>query len=225
MQTILIVDDNINITKPLQALLKQKGYRTVLADNGQNAIYTARHAKPDLILLDIMMPVLDGFGFIGAFRKESQVPIILISAKLEQEDKIKGLRLGADDYITKPIPMAELLARIEAVLRRYQKTHHSTILRIAELELNSDAQLLTLKGKTVDLTPSEFDLIQLFMENPMRTFSRLELLEKLELNAETSERMVDYHIVNLRKKIEDKPKKPRFIETVFAKGYRFRTID
>lgn len=225
MQTILIVDDNINITKPLQALLKQKGYRTVLADNGQNAIYTARHAKPDLILLDIMMPVLDGFGFIGAFRKESQVPIILISAKLEQEDKIKGLRLGADDYIIKPIPMAELLARIEAVLRRYQKTHHSTILRIAELELNSDAQLLTLKGKTVDLTPSEFDLIQLFMENPMRTFSRLELLEKLELNAETSERMVDYHIVNLRKKIEDKPKKPRFIETVFAKGYRFRTID
>lgn len=223
MQTILIVDDNINMTRPLQAYLKKQGYATVVADNGQNALYTARYAKPDLILLDIMMPVLDGFGFIEAYRKEDDAPIILVSAKLEEEDKVKGLRLGADDYVTKPVSMAELLARIEAVLRRYNTSREVKLLRIRDLELDKSAQTCKFKDEELELTPSEFSFLELFLENPMHTFSRNDLMENLQESAlDASERMVDYHIFNLRKKLGDNPKKPDYIETVFAKGYRFR---
>lgn len=225
MQTILIVDDNISMTRPLQAYLKKQGYATVVADNGQNALYTARHAKPDLILLDIMMPVLDGFGFIEAFRKEDDAPIILVSAKLEEEDKIKGLSLGADDYVTKPVSMAELDARIQAVLRRYTTTREVSVLRLRDLELDKNAQSCKFREELLDLTPSEFNVLELFMENPMHTFSRLDLMENLqEQSLDASERTVDYHIFNLRKKLGDNPKKPDYIETVFAKGYRFKLV-
>lgn len=226
MQTILIVDDNISMTRPLQAYLEKQGYKTVVADNGQNALYTARHAKPDLILLDVMMPILDGFGFIEAFRKEDDAPIILVSAKLEEADKVKGLRLGADDYVTKPVGLAELLARIEAVLRRYGSTREIPVLRVRELELDKTAQTCSFKGELLDLTPSEFSFLEIFLENPMRTFSRTDLIENLEeASLDASDRTVDYHIFNLRKKLGDNPKKPDYIETVFGKGYRFKVTN
>lgn len=223
-KTLLIVDDKLNITHLLQEYLGKQGYRTVIADNGRNALFTARHAKPDLILLDVMMPEMDGFEFMRQFRKESDTPVILLTAKVEESDKVVGLELGADDYVTKPFGMAELNARIRAVLRRYEQEKHGTdVLRVGDVSLDHGRHLVTVAGGVIDLTPSEFDLLSVLMSAPGRVFSRLDLLERLPGdNFERVERTVDAHIRNLRKKLEPEPGSPRYVETVFGMGYRFR---
>ncbi|MEZ4606211.1 MAG: response regulator transcription factor [Deinococcales bacterium] len=223
--TILIVDDKLSITQMLKEYLEEQGFDTLVADNGRNALYTARHHKPDLILLDIMMPQMNGYGFIELYRKESHVPIILLTAKLEEEDKVLGLNLGADDYVTKPFGLAELLARIRAVLRRLDKANlGSEVLRFGDLSLDIKAHRLELAGESIALTPSEFILLRLFMEQPKRVFSRLELLEALqEDDFEGSENTINVHIRNLRRKLEPNPKTPQYIETVFGLGYRFKS--
>lgn len=220
-KTILIADDAANIRLMVKDYLQEKGYRVVTAENGQVALHVARHEKPDLILLDIMMPELDGYEFITAYRKEAATPIILLTAKLEEEDKVLGLELGADDYLTKPFGLRELMARIRAVLRRAgQETATPSLLRVADVTLNPDSRLVTVGDRPIDLTPSEFQLLAVLMSTPGRVFSRQNLLDQLQGSAWV-ERTVDVHVRNLRAKIEPDPGQPRYIETVFGAGYRF----
>ena len=220
-KTILVVDDKKSLRDLVKAYLTQEGFRVVAADNGRRALLVARNEKPDLILLDIMMPEMDGYEFIRIYRRERNTPIILLTAKLEESDKVVGLELGADDYVTKPFGMRELVARIRAVLRRASK-EAPEVLRAADVILDRSSHTVTVAGRSVSLTPSEFDLLAILMSVPERVFSRSELLFQLQGVAfESVERSIDVHIRNLRTKIEPDPGNPRYIETVFGVGYRF----
>jgi DNA-binding response OmpR family regulator len=224
-KTILVVDDKASVRTLVREYLTAEGFRVVTAENGQNALYAARQEKPDLVLLDIMMPEMDGYEFIRAYRRESSIPILLLTAKMEETDKVLGLELGADDYITKPFGMKELLARIHAALRRAgAPVVPCAILRVGEIVLDKDLHQVTVGRSTVRLTPSEFDLLAALMAAPGRVFSRLDLLEHLQgVPFEGAARTVDVHIRNLRTKIESDPARPHYIETVFGVGYRFAT--
>ncbi|HEX8992191.1 MAG TPA: response regulator transcription factor [Anaerolineales bacterium] len=222
-KTILVVDDKANVRTLVREYLTEQGFLVSTADNGQNALYAARHDKPDLILLDIMMPEMDGHEFIRTYRRESETPIILLTAKLEESDKVIGLELGADDYITKPFGMRELVARINTVLRRAGKAQPaSKVLRAADIVLDQETHSVMVGEREVRLTPSEFDLLAILMASPGRVYSRLDLLDALQgTTFEGIARTIDQHIRNLRAKIEKEPARPRYIETVFGVGYRF----
>jgi DNA-binding response OmpR family regulator len=224
MKTILVVDDKSNVRTLVREYLTEQGFRVVTAENGQMALYCARQQKPDLILLDIMMPEMDGFEFIRAFRKECDTPIILLTARMEESDKVVGLELGADDYITKPFGMRELVARIHTVLRRAgQIPHPNPRLQVGGILLDRESHTVMVKDRLVHLTPSEFDLLAILMNTPGRVFSRLDLLEDLQgTSFEGVARTIDVHVRNLRTKIEEDSSNPRHIETVFGIGYRFR---
>ncbi|MCP4415343.1 MAG: response regulator transcription factor [Chloroflexi bacterium] len=221
--TILVVDDEARLLALVKAYLEQGGYKVVTAQNGREAIFVSRQEKPDLILLDIMMPEMDGYEFMRIHQQEHPTPIILLTAKVEDDEKVIGLELGADDYVTKPFSPRELLARVKAVLRRGNKpAARSTLLRVADVSLDFDRYVVEVAGVRVDLTRSEFDLLAILMAAPGRAFSRLDLLDKLQGTIFVgSERTVDVHIKNLRSKIEPNPRKPRYIETVYGVGYRF----
>jgi two-component system, OmpR family, alkaline phosphatase synthesis response regulator PhoP len=223
MKTILIVDDKISAQRLIADYLTAKGFHPVAANNGRQALFVARHEHPDLVLLDIMMPEMDGYEFLKQFRKESQVPIIMLTARIEETDKVLGLELGADDYVTKPFGMAELVARIRAVLRRVSESFSSSdFLRVSNIVLERKMHLVTVGGRRIDLTPSEFELLTILMSSPGQVFSRMDLLERLKGNTfENVERTVDVHIRNLRAKIEPDPAHPLYIATVFGMGYRF----
>ncbi len=222
-KTILVVDDEKRILSLLKAYLEQQGFHVITAVNGQEAIYTARHEKPDLIILDVMMPEMDGYEFMRQHRKERETPIILLTAKVDEDDKVVGLELGADDYVTKPFSPRELTSRVRAVLRRTgQKPPQNEVIRLGGVTLDRDSHLVTLDEEIVDLTPSEFDLLAALMSSPGRTFTRLELLDQIQDTAFAGyARTIDVHIKNLRAKIEDNPRHPRYIETVYGVGYRF----
>lgn len=222
-KTVLVVDDEARLVNLVKAYLEQGGFRVVTAKNGREALFVARQEKPDLILLDIMMPEMDGHQFMRVHRQERPTPIILLTAKVEEDDKIIGLELGADDYVTKPFSPRELLARVRAVLRRgSQPAVSSARLRIADISLDLERFLVEVGGERIDLTRSEFDLLAVLMGSPGRAFSRLDLLDRLQgTTFEGSERTVDVHIKNLRSKIEPNPRKPRYVETVYGVGYRF----
>ena len=225
-KTILVVDDKASVRTLVKDYLSEQGFHVVTADNGQNALFVARHERPDLILLDIMMPEMDGYEFIRVYRKERNTPIILLTAKMDESDKVIGLELGADDYVTKPFGMRELLARIRAVIRRVTRDDlpGDEILRSGNLILDIGSHQVTENGGVVHLTPSEFDLLAILMAAPGRAYSRMDLLEKLQgTSFEGVERTIDVHIRNLRAKIEPDPADPRYVETVFGVGYRFRT--
>jgi len=222
-KTILVVDDKASVLRLLREYLSEKGYRVVSAMNGREALSLARHEKPDLILLDIMMPTMNGFEFMRAYRKERDTPVIILTARLEETDKVVGLELGADDYVTKPFGMAELVARMRAVMRRYD--HHertSEIIRAGDLVVDKATRVTKVRGKAIDLTPSEFELLVTLMASAGRVFSRAELLNHLRQDSfERVERTIDVHIRNLRAKIEPRPAQPTYILTVFGVGYRF----
>jgi len=222
-KTILVVDDKASVLRLLREYLSEKGYRVVSAMNGREALSVARHEKPDLILLDIMMPTMNGFEFMRAYRKERDTPVIILTARLEETDKVVGLELGADDYVTKPFGMAELVARMRAVMRRYD--HHertSEIIRAGDLVVDRATRVTKVRGKAIDLTPSEFGLLVTLMASAGRVFSRAELLNHLRQDSfERVERTIDVHIRNLRAKIEPRPAQPTYILTVFGVGYRF----
>jgi len=222
-KTILVVDDKASVRTLVREYLAAEGFRVVTAENGQIALYSARQEKPDLVLLDIMMPEMDGYEFIRTYRRESSIPILLLTAKMEETDKVLGLELGADDYITKPFGMKELVARIHAALRRAgAQAAPSAVLRVGEIVLDKESHQVTVGGHTVLLTPSEFDLLAALMAAPGRVFSRLNLLQYLQgIAFEGAARTVDVHIHNLRTKIESDPARPHYIQTVFGIGYRF----
>jgi DNA-binding response OmpR family regulator len=225
MKTILVADDKANIRNLVRDYLEAEGFRVVIAANGREALFTARQEKPDLILLDIMMPEMSGYDFLKTYRKERETPVILLTAKLEETDKVLGLELGADDYVTKPFGMKELVARINAVLRRAGRSvMQADVLAIGDIRLDKDSRTVTTFGQTVNLTPSEFDLLYILMSTPGRVFPRSELLLKLQGTAfEGVERTIDVHIRNLRTKIERDPANPEYVETVFGVGYKFRS--
>lgn len=224
MKTILVVDDTASVRQLLQDYLTQQGFRIVTATNGQEAIYAARHSNPDLILLDIMMPQMDGFDFLRHFRKEKQTPVIIITAKEEETDAVLGLELGADDYVIKPFRMRELVSRVRAVLRRGEgAADPNRILSAGDLTLDPARHTVTVRGQPADLTPLEFDLLALLMSARGRVYTREQISEKLADSGFAGlERTLNVHIRNLRTKIESNPAEPEYIETVFGVGYRFR---
>jgi DNA-binding response OmpR family regulator len=223
MRTILVVDDKSNIRNLVREYLEAEDFRVVIAANGRDALYVARQEKPDLILLDIMMPEMGGYDFIKVYRKERETPIILLTAKLEETDKVLGLELGADDYVTKPFGMKELVARINAVLRRAERPPVAPdVLTLGDIRLDKESRTVTVFEDSVNLTPSEFDLLYILMSAPGRVFSRSELLLKLQgTTFEGVERTIDVHIRNLRTKIEKDSSNPEYVETVFGVGYKF----
>jgi two-component system, OmpR family, alkaline phosphatase synthesis response regulator PhoP len=220
---ILIIDDKAELRTLLKSYLTQEGFTTLTASNGLEGLFTARHEKPDLIILDLMMPEMGGYDFMRSYTREADTPIIILTAKLEENDKVLGLELGADDYVTKPFSPRELTARVRAIFRRQEKgAGGKEILRCGDIELDRERHLLTVAGKPVGLTPSEFELLATMMAAPGRVFSRLELLDRLQGTAyEGYERTIDVHIRNLRTKIETNPSIPRYVETVYGAGYRF----
>ncbi len=224
MKTLLIVDDKLNALRLLTDYLTENGFRIVTARNGREALYVARHEKPDLVLLDIMMPEMDGLEFMRHFRKERQTPVIMLTARVEETDKVIGLELGADDYVTKPFGMAELVARVRAVLRRTaEPTPTTDVLRVGDVTLDKGTHVVRVESRKIDLTPSEFDLLTVFMSAPGQVFTRTQLLERLKGDLfENVERTVDVHVRNLRAKIELDAAHPQYILTVFGVGYRFR---
>lgn len=225
MKTALIVDDQAHVRRLICDYLAQEGFRVVEAEDGRKALLVARREQPSVILLDVMMPEMSGFEFLRAYRREGSAPIILLTAKQDESDKVLGLELGADDYVTKPFGMRELVARIRAVLRRAEgeSNIHNDVLRGADIIVNRSEHSVLVGRNAVSLTPSEFELLATLISAPGRVFSRLQLLERLQgEEGEGTERTIDAHVRNLRAKVEPIPGAPRYIETVFGIGYRFR---
>ena len=222
-KTIMVVDDEPRLVSLVEAYLTQEGFRVVTAGDGRQALFLARQEKPDLIVLDIMMPEMDGYDFMRLHRKEQETPIILLTARVEDDDKVLGLELGADDYLTKPFRPRELVARIRAVLRRMGQVRPSAqVLRAGDITVDRETHTVQVSERYVDLTPSEFDLLATLMSFPGRAYSRLELLDRIQGVAyEGYERTIDVHVKNLRAKIEAVPRTPRYIQTVYGVGYRF----
>ena len=220
---ILVVDDKPELRTLLKSYLTQEGFDVVTANDGQEALFVARHEKPNLIILDLMMPEMGGYEFMRLYSREADTPVVILTAKLDENDKVLGLELGADDYVTKPFSPRELTARVRAVMRRAEKqTVEPEVLRIGAIELDWAGRTTTVNGQPVVLTPSEFNLLATLMATPGRVFSRLELLDRLQGTAyEGYERTIDVHIRNLRAKIELDASNPHYIETVYGAGYRF----
>jgi two-component system alkaline phosphatase synthesis response regulator PhoP len=221
-QKILVVDDEPEIVKLVRAYLEAADYQVVTAKNGREALLVTRHEKPDLIILDLTMPEMDGLEFTRRVRQEKNTPIIMLTARVEETDRIIGLELGADDYVPKPFSPREIVARVRAVLRRVRpEPERPEVLRVGDLILDQNEHSLTAAGRPIELTPTEFDLLTILMMNPGRAYSRMELLERLQGEAYAPyERTVDAHIKNLRAKIEGDPTHPRYILTVFGVGYK-----
>ena len=224
---ILVVDDKAEMRMLLKSYFTQEGFDVTAASDGREALFVARQEKPDLIILDLMMPEMSGYDFMRLHSREADTPVIVLTAKLEENDKVLGLELGADDYVTKPFSPRELTARVRAVLRRVEKQGAANdLLRAGEICLDRVAHATTLAGQLIDLTPSEFELLATLMAAPGRVFSRLELLDRMQGTAyEGYERTIDVHIRNLRTKIEPDPSNPHYIETVYGTGYRFAVQD
>ncbi|MEZ4861949.1 MAG: response regulator transcription factor [Caldilineaceae bacterium] len=222
-QTILVVDDERKLREMLRVYLEQDGYRVLEAGNGREAIYMARYEKPDLIILDLMMPEMSGYEFMRTYTKEAKTPVIMLTAKVEEGDEVLGLELGADDYITKPFGVRAVLARVRAVLRRTRAEGMEVdVLRVADITLDRGERTVKVGERMIALTPSEFELLATLMSAPGRAFSRLDLLDRTGGDAyEGYERTIDVHIRNLRTKIESDPSNPRYVQTVYGMGYRF----
>jgi DNA-binding response OmpR family regulator len=223
MQTILVVDDEPQLVKVLRGYLEQGGYRVITANDGPLALTQYKHEQPDLVLLDLNLPGLDGLDVARRLRALGNVPIIIVTARVEEMDRLIGLELGADDYIVKPFSPREVVARVRAVLRRAEAAPAApAVIRAADLVIDLTRHQALRNDQPLDLTPTEFNLLLTLAREPGRAFTRLQLLEAAQGDAfEGYERTVDAHIKNLRAKLEPNPKKPRYVLTVFGVGYRF----
>jgi DNA-binding response OmpR family regulator len=219
---ILVVDDEPKIAEICQDYLKAAGYEVVTAMTGPEGLAAARREKPDLVVLDLMLPEMDGLDVCRALRRESDVPIIMLTARVEETDKLIGLEIGADDYITKPFSPRELVARVRVVLRRASGDPASDVIRAGEVSLDRARYEVHLPEKTIPLTPTEFEILATLMSQPGRIFSRSQLLNAAHGVAfESYERAIDSHIRNLRRKLENSDGRPDYIVTVHGVGYKF----
>ena len=222
--TILIVEDELELVRVLRDYLERAGFRVQTASSGPEAVSRFQHAAPDLVLLDLNLPGMDGLDVARQIRRTSQVPIIMVTARVDESDKLVGLELAADDYITKPFSPREVVARVRAVLRRTQEAPAAPgVVRAADITIDLTKHTVEVSGQPVELTPTEFGLLAALARQPGRAFTRLQLLAATQASAyEGYERTIDAHIKNLRGKIEADPHHPRTILTVFGIGYRFR---
>lgn len=220
---ILIVDDKKELRTMVKQYLVQEGFEVVTAGDGREALYVARQEKPDLIILDLMMPEMGGYEFMRLYNREADTPILILTAKIDENDKVLGLELGADDYVTKPFSLRELTARVRAVLRRAEKQEGvGDVLREADITLDRASRVVKVGTTMIDLTPSEFELLATLMAAPGRVFTRLELLDRLQGTAyEGYQRTIDVHIRNLRAKLASAAPQSSYIETIYGVGYRF----
>jgi two-component system alkaline phosphatase synthesis response regulator PhoP len=222
---ILVVDDDMKTVELVKLYLNRDGYRVITAYDGVEALRLARESHPDLIVLDLMLPGLDGLEVCQTIRNESDVPIIMLTAMTTEEDRLTGLDLGADDYVTKPFSPKELAARVRAVLRRTPDEalqRGPAEINYGELTLNFVKHEASLTGKPLILTPAEFKLLGALAREPGRVFSRGQLIEKaFGYDFDSFDRTIDVHILNLRRKLEPDPKHPTYIKTVYGAGYKF----
>jgi DNA-binding response OmpR family regulator len=219
---ILVVDDEKKIVDIVKAYLEKEGYQVMVAYDGNSALELAKSQSPDLIILDLMLPEISGWDVCRSLRKKSDVPIIMLTAREEVSDKIVGLELGADDYVTKPFSASELVSRVRAVLRRTEGRKESkALINVADLTINTEKRQVFRGEAAIELTAMEFDLLKVMAENPGRVFSRMQLLDSAQgIAYEGYERTIDSHIKNLRKKIEPDPSTPRYITTIYGVGYK-----
>ena len=222
-QRILIVDDDREVVRLMKAYLEQAAYDVLTAHDGETAVHTIRRDHPDLILLDLNLPGRDGLEITRLIRSDpalAHIPIIMLTARIEDTDKIIGLEIGADDYVTKPYNPREVIARIRARLRSHDAPHSQT-LQVGRLQMDINRREVTLDGRTIELTPTEFQLLRLLMEQSGYVFTRSELITKgLGHDFEGIDRTLDSHIRNLRSKIETNPRRPDYIQTIYGVGYK-----
>ena len=222
-QTVFIVDDDPKLTKLLKTYFDKEGFVTYLAHEGTNAVEAIKEKKPDLVILDLMLPGLDGWEICRRLRKDSDVPIIMLTARDEETDRVSGLEMGADDYVSKPFSPREVIARAKAILRRTQKpTEKVEPIRAGSLLIDIERHLVKKGNVALDVTPTEFKILELLATNSGRVLTRLQIVERVQGYAfEGYERTIDAHMKNLRRKIEDNPRDPQYILTVYGVGYRF----
>jgi two-component system alkaline phosphatase synthesis response regulator PhoP len=223
MPKILIIEDEVELVRVLRSYLEQANFKVVSAGEGDHGLALWAQEQPDLVILDLNLPGMDGLDVAREIRRKADTPIIMVTARVEETDRLIGLELGADDYITKPFSPREVVARVRAVLRRVgAPAAKNRMMSFGSLEISIDAHKVSLAGVEIDLTPTEFILLETLASQPGRVYSRLQLLEATQGDAyEGYERTIDAHIKNLRAKIEPSTKNPTFIETVFGVGYRF----
>lgn len=223
-QKILVVDDELEIVKLVRAYLERAGFAVVTASEGSQALAVFRHERPNLVVLDLNLPGMDGLDVCRALRRDSDVPVIMLTARIEETDRLIGLELGADDYILKPFSPREVVARVRTVLRRAEGTPvRPEVISAGGVWLDLSQRAASLNDQPLELTTMEFDLLALLIEHPGQVFTRLQLLEHAQGNAyEGYERTIDVHIKNLRKKLHDDSQDPHIIETVRGVGYRLR---
>jgi two-component system alkaline phosphatase synthesis response regulator PhoP len=223
MKTILVVDDEARIAQLARDYLEHAGFAVVVAGDGPTALTAVRQRRPDLVVLDLGLPGLDGLDVTRELRRGSSIPIVMLTARDDELDKLLGLELGADDYLTKPFSPRELVARVRAVLRRAERpVEAAETIRAGDVVLDVPRMRTEVAGTPVDLTPTEFQLLATLAASPGRIFTRSQLLDALRGVAfETYERAIDSHIKNLRRKVEPDPREPRYVLTVYGVGYRF----
>jgi two-component system, OmpR family, alkaline phosphatase synthesis response regulator PhoP len=223
VKTILVVDDEPRIAAIARDYLERGGYQVLVAATGPDALAAARTRHPDLIVLDLGLPHMDGVDVTRALRKQSNVPIIMLTARVDERDKLLGLEAGADDYVTKPFSPRELVARVRAVFRRVDGAGEpGDIVRAGDVELDRRTLRATVGGRAVDVTPTEFELLAMLARQPGRVFTRGQLLDAIRgSDAEAFDRAIDAHVKNLRRKIERDPRHPRYVMTVHGVGYKF----
>ncbi|HUV75433.1 MAG TPA: response regulator transcription factor [Dehalococcoidales bacterium] len=223
---VLVVDDDVKTVELVKLYLNRDGYRVFTAYDGVEAMRLARESHPDLIVLDLMLPGIDGLQVCRTLRSESDVPIIMLTAKTTDQDKLTGLDLGADDYVTKPFSPKELAARVRAVLRRLPGERNPERIKHGELTVDFLKHAASLAGRPLNLTTVEFKLLSILVKEPGRVFSRAKLIEKaLGYDFEGFDRTIDVHILNLRRKLEMDAKHPEYIKTVYGAGYKIAEVE
>ena len=225
MTTVLVVDDERRIAQIARDYLEHAGFAVITASEGRDALARARADHPDLVVLDLGLPTIDGLDVAKALRRESDVPIIMLTARVDESDRLIGLAVGADDYITKPFSPRELVARVQAVLRRTRGGSSADVIRIADVVVDIPRLKVTRDNKSIELTTTEFQLLSAMARHPGRVFTRAQLLDAVRgVEVDAFERAIDAHIKNIRRKLERDSRKPRYVLTVYGVGYKFADV-